>query len=317
MSQPSCTRIVVGAGALGLFLAWELQQEYPLDQHLIYSRKHVPKPIQIKTTLRGTYSLEASFYFELKTLFENVFSQNVYFYICLPPEQVDSFFEKISPLLVLLPFTIHFVCLSNGIFNAKLLSKLDKKSHFSFTRGIVFAGFMRTIAPHTHTLVENTSGHKIYYGPMNPTAEGRSNSHKFTTAKTLDWENHCDIFSLERAKFFINLMLALYIGENLHKNSALLISPGENILKMCALHYSQLFEDQKCDPQFCYSFLLEAVEKTKDNINSISLAWHRGDTTTLTYFLNTLIYLTTQTTHINAVLFYKELLQQQGLGDFL
>ncbi|APJ04623.1 hypothetical protein [Silvanigrella aquatica] len=167
-------RVVIGAGALGLFLYHCLEQEYSQKTLKIISNSWFQKPIMIESLDKHVDQLNPSSYFlaeNLEKTFPLLSEKTIIFYICLPPEASLTALNYIEIILNKNPQikTNVILFMNNGILDYQYLTQFIKKDSLHrcretyCMRALVVSGFMRTFLDNK-ILIQNTSGKEIYYG---------------------------------------------------------------------------------------------------------------------------------------------------------
>lgn len=280
-------RIVIGGGALGLFMAYRIQQEFPESALYIASKTIPNKPIFIEDLNNNcNHFLFKSFIniFDLKNLKNSNNYETIIFYICLPPEEIDKSREYIIELgnkFCSLNGRKIVVFLNNGLTNYQYFAEYENKFNSFFIRSIVISGFVRIINKN-NILVKNTSGKNIYYGYYN---SRKKVSVKIFPKKYFIFKYKKNIFNVEKAKFITNFILGFFIKNKLLKNKEIynLISPI--LLDDIFVNYSYLFLENEIKPKFIKIYFEQTIKFTGENINSISYAWYHGNTKPIEYFL--------------------------------
>ncbi len=315
MMENNRHHVIVGCGALGLFFAWQLSKKIHPNHIYLFSRSPHQTPIYVEHAGKqeAFFSNVHTCTHDLKLLLNSASINEFNIYICLPPDTIDDFSSMLSNFI---PkhgnFSIYF--LNNGILNKKIIPKFIEKGNINIIRAIVLSGFMR-IKNKTETLIKHTSGNKIYYFPY--FKENQEKSTLDISNSFFDWELYPNIYTLEISKFFVNLCLFLYLTPSFSKNGDIWTVTTREQLQLCAIHYTSITKnlpnqefdlDENKLEDFYYKTLEKTVMLTKENTNSLTLAWSHGDYSSPRYFLKTLKSWLDTTKNLEANLFFKKLI---------
>jgi hypothetical protein len=286
-------RVVIGAGALGLFLSSVIQNEFPNSNLTIISKSLPNQPVFIQNIQNESKETDFPEFFLIDNIdlnYPKLTKENITFYICIPPELVNLSFQYINDLLLNLSGrkNIYLVFLSNGIIDYKLFYKLkntfikNKKFFFFLIRAIVISGLMRTKLP-DKIIIKNTSGNKIYYGFLQNSLPMKSRF--ILPMGYFEWIYTKKIFAMEKAKFLVNFILGLCIGNKEIPNSNIFIILSEEKRKEIFLNYCSLFPGDEITPLYLENYFNDTIKNTSSNINSVSLSWHHGNKKPIEYFV--------------------------------
>ena len=309
-------RIVIGAGALGLFLSNIILEEYPNDNLFITSKSLEKKPIYIKKINNESNLTQLPHIIlssKLNTNYPKIIENNIIFYICLPPEAANSAFLYINLILQNIDENkkIYLIFLNNGFIDYQLFLTLQnefrerKNLTLFLIRAIVLAGFMKIKNKNTISII-NSSGKKIYYGYFQNSSLISMNF--ILPNAYFEWIYTEDIFNIEKAKFIVNFILGLCIGNNLISNENIYkILPNEKRNKIFE-NYCLLFPEQTLSIQYLENYFNDTIQNTSSNINSVSFALHHGDPKPIEYFIANIKNLAYLNNNKGVQLFFKELI---------
>ncbi len=288
--------IVIGCGALGLFLARQLSVNIDNKKLFLFSRSSYDKETYINISGKNevfNHKISTNF-FDLLDKIKSLQISLFYIYICLPPEEVDSLLILIKQSL---PAHSQFVIilLNNGIVSPSIVKLLIEQENINIFRGIVLAGFLRHKLE-TRNEIRHTSGNKIYYNSYSSFKNSKDDYKFKTLTPFFNWEQYDNILLLELAKFFVNLTLFLYLTPNILKNEDLWTIATREQIQHCSQHFASLTkhlvsEDKVSQEHlgvFCLNLLEETTKLTSKNTNSLTLAWSKGIKNSPLYFLQTL-----------------------------
>ncbi|WP_186648177.1 hypothetical protein [Fluviispira vulneris] len=310
-------RIVVGAGAVGLFLAHTLKIAFPQDSLFILSKSRTVHPLTIEYVdgTRMQEDLQVMLLSEIPHIVSSkIKSSNIYFYVTLPPEFSDRVFEYILLISkeIVEEKIITIIFLNNGLIDKKKIEnfqlKLSKKVAITIQviRALLIAGYMRT-HDEKGTLVKNTGGNKIFYGTYkNEFIDSNIIFPQLFYSCIYDNE----IFMREKAKFITNLLLGLIINKNLLENRNVLKIISKDKLDKTLESFCKLFRENEVKYEFIREQFMNTVHETGTNINSISYAWYHGNRQTIDYFVSELKSVMRKSKNKNAKHFMNEILKE-------
>lgn len=284
-------RIILGAGALGLFLAHRILTEFTEPNLNIISKSPQKLPIFVENPKNELQEMTIPNYYlseKLDQTFPKLNKGNVIIYICLPPEKIQKAFEYIKKIVQKSENTktIFMTFLNNGIINYNFFTYLQlffkDKISFYLIRGIVISGFIRETHP-DKLVIKNTSGKEIYYGFYN--SNNLQLTHNILPNQYLTWNYSDEIFFIEKAKFLINFVLGLYIKNRLLINSDIYSLISKKDLNLIFKNYCKLFPDKSITETFIENYFKITISNASSNINSISYAWYHGNKKPIDYFV--------------------------------
>jgi hypothetical protein len=134
-------------------------------------------------------------------------------------------------------------------------------------------------------VVHHTGGNLIYYKDLWTTPN--KNQAPPGGQGFFNWQERDDILALEVAKFFVNAMLAHFIGPTLRPNGMIdeLCPPGPGRRKYAEDFAKRFSHIPGVSVELLLETLRVAVGGTRENINSVSRAWCEGKVATKDYFL--------------------------------
>ncbi len=279
-------RIVIGSGALGLFIAYRTLIEFPNTNLYVLTKTIPEKDIYIETPNNGLKKFNFNNFFFIdneKTSCPPVNNRNIFFYICLPPEQIIHLPNYLNLVLKNCNIACNYsvIFLNNGIINYKEFINSLYLKNCLIIRCIVISGFMRTFTE-KNIIIKNTSGNTIYYGYYNKL----NTIKKYLFPKRhLNWIYNDNIFKLEKAKFITNFILGLFIGNKLLKNREILTILNSDQLDDIFTNYCIIFSDNQISKKYLHFYFNKTIASTGENINSISYAWYHGNKKPFEYFL--------------------------------
>ncbi|BBH54278.1 hypothetical protein [Fluviispira sanaruensis] len=316
-SHNSICRFVIGAGAVGLFLAHTLKIVYPQDSLYIMNKSRTVLPLTIEYVDGRQFQsdLQAVLLNENpQNIFSKIKSLNIYFYVTLPPENAENVFVYILKILkgVAGEKIITIIFLNNGFVDKKKIEnfkiKLSKKGFLTihFIRALIIAGYMRT-RDNAGTLVKNTGGNKIFYGTYNNEFIDSNNIFPKEFYSSIYDK---DIFLREKAKFITNLLLGLIINNKLLENRKVFTIIPKDKLDKTLENFCNLFGENEVRYDFIREQFLLAVHETGGNINSISYAWYHGKRQTIDYFVSELKSFMKKSKNKSAIHFMNEIIKE-------
>ncbi len=309
-------RVIIGAGALGLFLYKVIQNEFPNSNLEIISKTLPNRPIIIHNLQNEIKEINFPNVYlvdNLKLEYPNLSSENIIFYICTPPETVYLSFQYINELIQNLSGkkNIFLVYLNNGIIDYKNFYALEntfiknKDIAFFLIRGIVLSGFIRNRS-HDKTFIKNTSGNKIYYGFLQNSIP--INNYPILPLKYFEWVYTNEIFIIEKAKFLVNFLLGLCIGNKEIPNSNIFKILSKNKRKEIFLKYCSIFPNNELTPTYLENYFNEAINNTFSNINSVSFSWLNGNKKPIEYFVANIEKMAYLSNNKEVQIFFKNLI---------
>lgn len=296
-TTPDC--LIVGAGALGLLLAYALdrssQENHKTTRVLLHNRTPLVNGVDLELATGSRTKWQPTVETTSPTqCLEKVNPASLYF--CVPPESAESVFMDWLDALerVATPKkTVLFVFCNNGCLSARTLERISRAgSQFLFIRALFFVGAIRE-KNQTGCLVRWTGGSRVIWNFLRPPSLERSSSSAtiagpFTQSSRqlafMEWTQEKHIFRAERAKFFTNFMLALGIGPKLAKNKTLSATLEDSIVSLQAEQFAILWEQFGVSADTLKMTLQETIQATGENINSLSLAAFYGNSDTLQSF---------------------------------
>lgn len=294
LSQSSdIARIVVGAGAVGVFFAHRLKIDYPNDSLFINSRTKLPKKILLKIPNEKQKEINIPEVLEIYKINNKLLVSNykkLIFYNFLPPEEMENFFKIVEKSLIKINYKTKIIItyLSNGILRLELFEELKSKlekigiKKIKIIRGIIISGFMREIHS-DKVIITNTSGNEIFW---------EKSSEKNTFPKSFFKNTYKkNILKLEKAKFFTNFVLGITINKNLLKNNEIFNIIDKKTLEDAIAHFCNIFNYGPHFINYVANYFYHTIDKTGENINSISYAWNQGNSKTIDFFISELFKL--------------------------
>ena len=206
---------------------------------------------------------------------------------------------------------------NNGIVDTdrfrSFVSVLPEGVQVTILRALFFAGFVRDWEDGS-VRVTHTGGHRVVLGPLLPDVfpdaksqavalTTRASDPRFSAPRCIDnlqsraadaalfsfeWQD--DVQRVESAKFFVNVMLAFGTGPRALPNGTLRERAPAAWLETWAACFSQLFHGAS-GPVLPADFLATlhgTLAATAANVNSVSLAGHRGDVETARTFVESI-----------------------------
>jgi ketopantoate reductase len=309
---------ILGAGAVGLFLGWDLLQgkaskhppvfytrsPVPQERRIHFSGKSFAYSPQISTLCADDLTAEA----EVKSLSKRtalleapLFTKRSALFVCIPCSELHNALQDIRRILQNQK-QCHWdllIC-SNGIVAKEILASLREllKEHpgSRYIRALVYAGFQKSTTSQ-RVEVQHNGGQLIRYGFPNlgntlkdpvEISPFDTNLAFFKRTKHLQWKFESNIEKIEVAKLFLNLTLALGIGNRMLTNGTIYSLISAESLSAWAEGFAKVFADQNLKASELLEILHETVDQTAQNVNSISQAWIRGDKAPLIALLSPL-----------------------------
>ncbi len=306
---------VVGPGALGLTLAAAVRTSCVPDNNLaLLGKSNKKKSVVVKwnsaTLVKAGYATE-----KIESL--NQFSQwncevkshllppNSYepltVYVCVPPQNVVDALKRICDLFPDLyshPAGVDIVFCSNGLlaeyadlwpknFKNALLKFLkndsfqENKLTLQLWRALFFVGV--TASHDGLTEVSHNGGLTIQYGHLplekylHTKSFSRNSTHDINCLLPFVWLQQEDIVENELQKFFVNLALAVIVGPQLIANGMVSNLPAFLHLSSIAELVTLAGKHQNVNVEVLVKSFEFTVSETRENVNSLSLAWYNGN----------------------------------------
>ncbi len=209
--------------------------------------------------------------------------------VSTPPPQTNGVCDRLLKLLrnTNHPAEIDVWVVSNGCLSPEIsegLASLSKSlgasgPQLNFTRGLLLAGFESSHSGET-LVVTHTSGRQIYYGPHFP-------SLPFSGEDLFRLKEVNHIRQLELRKAFVNAALGWVIGPRQLSNAHFATLCPESKCLLLAKDFLQALPEAG-SAQELVEFLQQTITETSHNVNSVSLAWSRGNPSLALYFRNLL-----------------------------
>jgi len=291
--------LIVGAGALGLLLAYALdrssQENHKTTRVLLHNRTPLVNCIDLELATGNQTKWQLTVETTSPTqCLEKVNPASIYF--CVPPESTESVFMNWLDALerVATPKQpVLFVFCNNGCLSVRTLERISRAdSQFSFIRSLFFVGAIRE-KNQTGCIVRWTGGSRVIWNFLRPPSVEQSSSSAmisgpFTQSSRqlafMEWSQEKHIFPAERAKFFTNFMLAVGIGPKLAKNKTLSAILEDSIVSLQAEQFAILWEQFGVSADILKTTLQKTIQATGENINSLSLAAFYGNSDTMQSF---------------------------------
>ncbi len=316
-SESKFERVIIGAGALGLFLADRILLEYRNSKLHIISNSIYNLPIYIeKENQKSHLQIFPKFFLthNLDHIYPNFTEKNIVIYICIPPQSINLIFEYIRKILIqfISVKNVYLVFLNNGIINIDYLNKLQKTLNKNLKlfmlRAIVLGGFKRNILE-DKIEIKNTSGSEVYYGFYNNQIQ--NNLNEILPSYYFHWNYTDKIFIIEKSKFLINFVLGLYIGKRLLNNLEIYNILPKDYLKLIFTNYCKLFSQNLISPRFLERYFNKTIKISSLNINSLSYAWYQGNTKPIEYFVANMKEMAYSSNNMEVQEFFVNLIDQQ------
>lgn len=315
MNVQKHTHLVLGAGAMGLFIAHELSLCFPQDRLLVLSKVPTLLPVKIKKQSGQVQNAELTPQAALPADFNADFLS---IYVCTPPEATPSLFSIFEEILAKGQVCGHLSLffLNNGLIDVSavqsLAGLLPQGVGFEVLRGLVLCGFMRHLEAQ-HICIEHTGGRQIFFRPIfhfPDSVAAQKLEPLLSQLNFFDFVYEDKIIELELAKFFINSLLGLWIGPKLLSNGEFFNFMSLSELEEAARHFCCLFSATPLDSHFVFQYFLQAVKNTSKNINSVSVSWQQGRTDTIRYFVQEIEKRIESCLHPETRLFFQNMLQR-------
>lgn len=308
-NNENIARIIIGCGALGLFIASKIADEFEIGNLYFINKSLLDKPIYIANNYSKKIPINFTNFFlisEISKNFPNIYKNNIIFYICLPPDQINESIQYLSAIKEKCKLEQNFtvVFMNNGIINYELFKKIFREKSITFIRCIVIAGFMRYLNE-DHILIKNTSGKEIFYGYF---SKPNIKSQYIFPKLYLNWSYTRNIFRLEKAKFITNFILGFFIKNKLRKNKEIFNILLPKQLDEIFSNYCKIFPKSQISSKYVKFYFYKTIKLTSENVNSISFAWHNGNEKPMAYFLAKIEELTYLSSNIMVQEFFKKLI---------
>ncbi len=153
-------------------------------------------------------------------------------------------------------------------------------------RVLIYFGVQKEKTPQGISILHH-GGNLIQWGRISPKESSEVLS--FPSSQ-FNWEFNDSIQKKEIIKFFVNLVLLIYIKNSNQPNSSILkIDPQRFYEKFHffrkIFHSSSEFHLTENDSDVFVNALISTAQNTSDNINSLSLAWSQGHLDTPRFFI--------------------------------
>ncbi len=305
--------VVLGPGALGTALAASLSAREPI---VLLGRS--PSQGQVRLVhAHGSTSVALPWARSpdavLLQLPPRTLGRSLAVWVTLPPERAAPVgIDVLSTLARAGEKRIVAVFGNNGLLApelfAPLLAELPADVELVLLRALFFTGFIRD-GEDGARVVRHTGGHRVVVGPLldepqrgAPWNACRSSAEAlFARAPSaragvdlpknlfaFEWDD--DVRATEVEKFYVNVMLAFGTGPLPLPNGGLVSRMGEERLARWAASFTRLFPVRgvSLGEARLRESLARTVGSTATNINSVSLAGHRGEVETLWSFVELL-----------------------------
>lgn len=311
--------VIVGPGALGTALAAALARHDPVG---LLGRSEWPHRVEVASEDGHCTPVRLPFARSSQALLMQLpprrLRRFLAVWVTLPPElAVRVGLDVVQSLLRRGEKSLVVVFGNNGLVDpsslAPLFLGLPAATNLTLLRAIFFTGFRRDWIAHTQGVrVQHTGGHRVVLGPLQvPGAQeacgsvplsplmmhlssvsslGVPSSLPSALWAPFGFEWHDDVRRIEIVKFFVNAVLAFGTGPRELSNGTLHDRVDAAWLQRWATLFSLLFpfEEGNVPADEFLATLEQTIVSAAANVNSVSLAGHRGDTETLRSFVEAL-----------------------------
>lgn len=248
---------------MGTCLAWDWAERFPGRPCVLVGRSAPVLPVRLETD-SGVWEVPAEWFCTGQRL-QSVSAC----FVCVHAHDVAAAGHEVARLLRSghLPAGTPVVFLNNGLLPDSTLAELQ---NVPVLRALVHVGSTRTQTAEG-TRVRLNGGDLIEVGSLTAAAQ-----------VSPDWGRHfrwvwCeDIRKRERAKFFVNLVLALHGGDGERTNGEILAALEGAPLLTLARHGASVLGHGLTAGDLVSAFR-DTASATAHNVNSVSLARSRGD----------------------------------------
>ena len=306
---------VLGPGALGLTLAAAVRTSCGSDNNLeLLGKSNKKKSIIVKwndsVLLKSCYTAE-----QLKSLIQfSIWNceirshlappsskEPLTVYVCVPPHNVVNALKRICDLFPNLhchPAGVDIVFCNNGLLpefaglwpetfkNAMqifLENDTFRESHLTLKlwRALFFVG---VTASHSGlTEIVHNGGLTVQYGHLtnkiylHPKSSSPNSTQDLVHLLPFIWLKQKDLVDNELQKFFVNLALATIVGPRLIPNGLVSNLPAFVNLRSIAELVTLAVKHQVTSVETLIKSFEFTINETRENVNSVSLAWFNGN----------------------------------------
>jgi ketopantoate reductase len=267
--QPQTTDIIIGPGAMGLLLVWDLCSPSGVEKAILIGKNTVRYPIHLESPnlVAPPITSENSSFLSDISLANLTRSPRIL--VTVPPNQVKNVIDTLARATLPKKFTVVFC--NNGLISSDLIAKLLKHHpEACVIRALLHVGARREVTG-SQTLVVHTGGLRATWGWVHGT------SPETLIGKVIQWEYRDDILKLEAEKLFINLVLAEVMGNRPIPNGELWNRITKEKTQQAAEVFCEIFSERTLNSKSLLESLSQTVCDTAQNINSISAALTRND----------------------------------------
>lgn len=265
--------MIIGPGALGLFLAWDQATRGCSAQVVLLGKRKVGFPVSIKSPGEHSGTISSSqclFYQEAKSINWKTIER---IFVTVQPDQILAVASIIANSPVNNNTLIIFAC--NGIVSDEAINILVKNHpQINIARALIYAGVTRTILER-ETVIEHLGGNRATWGWLRKSQN--SGAHKIT-GKILTWEYSENIVSVEAEKLFTNLVLSEVIGSSKIPNGELFNLISVEKTELAAKRFCDIFDNRNINPRTLIASLKQTIDETAKNINSSTTALLKSNT---------------------------------------
>jgi ketopantoate reductase len=272
-SNAQGTDMIIGPGALGLFLAWDQGAQSRSANMVFLGKRNIAFPVSLRSSSESVAPITAQncFFYTKATSID--WTQIDRVFVAVQPDQIENVVSEISKSPLRDKALVVFC--NNGIVNNKNVTTIiGSHPNTNIVRALMFAGLKR-ITSTNGTLVEHSGGHRVVWGWLKKNSPTPS---LVLTGNILAWEYSDNIVTIEAEKLFTNLVLAEVIGCSQTPNGQLFNLISAANIEFAARQFCEIFCDRNLTAQSLISSLAQTVNETANNTNSASLALLESNT---------------------------------------
>lgn len=277
----STARIVLGPGALGSFMLWDISKSTGVlptcvgecESRRTYEIRSGSEASEIDVPVVSVSDLP-------NQIFNKKPETHYLVYVTLPPQNAETVTcESLKALATMPHIQVTVVYCSNGLLQQQTIETLYAlfpKNNLKIVRAIVVAGFERHQKDAHHFETLHTGGVDVRFGEIPRSHVSESDKLEISSTKKLEWTWVENIQQIEFKKFFVNCALAFALGPKNLSNKQywqeVPLTESESLAKIFAAvsKFPILAEQLMVE-------LEQTISKTQHNTNSVSRAAARGN----------------------------------------
>lgn len=265
MDQEKPINIVIGSGALGIFLAsdlWDPGLVGLVDVEQPCWPVFVERGKDVRVLDRKLFRHLPSQLVHREHLLAN--AQNIF--VCVTPDVTSSIVNDLA-MAPLPKSAVVWFCVNGLVLDWEHI--VNTSPDVTLCRVLCHAGFSRTRG-NEGTRVVHAGGNRMEWGVL------RGRAPETPKTQTLVWDFCENISRREMEKFFINIVLGAIAGDSLVSNGDVLHMLPEPELERVAQNYCDVFAGGGMNVESLTTSFQKTARDTSANVNSLSLAKNRG-----------------------------------------